>query len=44
MIDDYAKAQALVEKMKAVLPIPVRATADLARATNWTLNKPIVQM
>jgi hypothetical protein len=33
MIDDYAKAKALVEKMKASLPIPVRATADLARAT-----------
>ena len=33
MIDDYAKVKALLEKMKAGLPIPVRATADLARAT-----------
>ncbi|MCX6029943.1 MAG: hypothetical protein NT169_11695 [Chloroflexi bacterium] len=33
MIDDYAKAQALVKGMKAGLPIPVRATAELARAT-----------
>jgi len=33
MIDDYAKAQELVARMKAGLPIPIRATADLARAS-----------
>ncbi|PKO21751.1 MAG: hypothetical protein CVU38_13020 [Chloroflexi bacterium HGW-Chloroflexi-1] len=32
MIDDYAKAMALVKKMKASLPIPVRATGELVRA------------
>lgn len=42
MIDDYAKAQALVAKMKAGLPIPVRATADLARASKQFPTKIIV--
>lgn len=32
MIDDYTKANALLAKMKVSLPIPVRATAELARA------------
>lgn len=31
-IDDYAQAQALMHKMKAQLPIPVRATKALVRA------------
>ncbi len=39
MIDDYAKAQALVVRMKAGLPIPVRATADLARASKQFQTK-----
>ncbi len=30
MIDDYAEAMALVERMKANLPIPARPTAQLA--------------
>ncbi len=42
MIDDYAKVKALLEKMKAGLPIPVRATADLARATKQFPTKIVV--
>lgn len=30
-IDDYAKAQALMRKMEAQLPIPVRATKEFVR-------------
>jgi hypothetical protein len=39
MIDDYAKAQALLAKMKAGLPIPVRATANLAQAARQFAEK-----
>jgi hypothetical protein len=42
MIDDYAKTQALVERMKVGLPIPIRATADLARASKQFPTKIVV--
>jgi hypothetical protein len=42
MIDDYAKAQALVRKMEAHLPIPARAGSELARLARQK-NLPIAR-